>query len=397
MGPAELWQFLGMVVLFDVPRYLIAAIVLAFIPPKEVMQREREDCANNAKLVSGLIACYNEEHSVRACVESMRASGIGEIVVVNDGSTDRTRVVAATLDVTLINLPERIGKPLACNVGLAYCTGELVLVADADTTFEPDCVRGAGGRFEPGVGGVGLDLRVRNENASLVTLFQSVEYAVAFTAGHQISDAFGILPNVSGAAGLFRRAALEQIGGWDCEVAEDAALASKLRAAGWELRYASSAYAWTSVPETMIDLLMQRLRWDASIITIWWRKFGYWLNPFSSRFNVRNLFTSLDVLVFGVLLPLILPFYLFWLWGKIDGSSLLVLLGAVMIALTLLQLFIVLLLNVPLRLLLYVPLYVALQTLVLRPTRVIALIGELVFNITRRDDYIPPRERWRLT
>jgi biofilm PGA synthesis N-glycosyltransferase PgaC len=380
----EWLQMFALMVLLDVPRYLLAALVLCFLPPRRLPE-------HGPFVVSGIIACHNEAHSVRACVGSMRANGVDEIIVVNDGSSDHTHETAAGLGVILIELPERVGKALAVNAGLVRCTNELVLVADADTTFEAGSVAAAAAHFEPGVGGVGFDLKVRNENASLVTRFQAVEYAIVFTAGRRIADALDILPNVSGAAGLFRQTALEQVGGYDCEVAEDASLAMKLRVAGWQLGYAPLAQAWTSVPETMTDLGLQRLRWDASIITIWWRKF----RPLT--LNGRNLLTSIDVLLFGAALPLILFPYLWWLWGKIDGHSLLVILGAVMLVQALLELVILLLLAVPLRLLLYIPLYVLMQMLVMRPTRVIALVGELAFNITHRDDYVPVSQRWRLT
>jgi biofilm PGA synthesis N-glycosyltransferase PgaC len=395
LGPAEWLQLFALMLLLDVPRYLLAAFVLAFLPPlarlDEATSGELARRTDSCLRVSGIIACHNEERNVANCVASMRANDVEQIIVVLDGPSDATHEALAGSDVIAIELPERVGKALAMNAGFAYCTNEFVLVADADVTFEPGSVAECIRHFGPHVGGVGFDLKVRNENASLVTRFQAVEYAIAFTAGRRIADALGILSNVSGAAGLFRRDALAAVGGWDVEVAEDAALAMKLRVAGWELGYAPLAHAWTSVPATMTDLGLQRLRWDASIITIWWRKF----RPLT--LNGRNLLTSIDVLLFGALLPLILPVYLFWLWGKIDGHSLLVLLGAVMVVQALLELIIVLLVNVPLRLLFYIPLYVLMQMLVMRPTRVIALVGELAFNITRRDDYVPPSERWRLT
>ena len=62
-----------------------------------------------------------------------------------------------------------------------------------------------------------------------------------------------------------------------------------------------------------------------------------------------------------------------------------ILLGAVMIALAVLDVIILLLVRMPLRLLPYVPFYIMCETLVMRPLRVIALIGELCFSITRYD------------
>jgi len=53
--------------------------------------------------------------------------------------------------------------------------------------------------------------------------------------------------------------------------------------------------------------------------------------------------------------------------------------------------------HVPLRLFLYVPLYTLMQTLVMRPVRLAALLGELIFVYSRRDDFIPEQQRWRLS
>ena len=389
-GTVELAQFLWLSLLMDVPRYLIASIVLVLIPPAR-------PGGSQELTVCGIVSCYNEEHAIAACVESMRANGVGDIVVVNDGSTDRTHQVAHGLGVTVVDLAERIGKPNALNVGLLSCRADLVLVADADTTFPAGSVAQIVRYFEPGVGGVGFRLNISNETLSLATRYQAIEYRIAFIAGRRIADAFSILPNVSGAAGIFRRHALLEVGGWDCEVAEDAALAMKLRVRGWQLRYAPDAPALTVAPVDMVDLLLQRLRWDASIATIYWFKHRAILNPFSPRFSSSNLFTSLDVLIFGALMPLILPLYLVWLATKMEIGIILVILGAVMIALAIVDVIILLLVRTPLRLLLYLPLFIVLQSLVMRPFRVIALVAELVFSVTRYDPYIPKAQRGNLT
>jgi len=192
-----------------------------------------------------------------------------------------------------IRLPSRQSKPAAINAGLALCSGEIVLIIDADTVLAPGAVAAVLGYFsDPKVGGVNFNLQVRNECATLTTWFQAIEYSIAVSAGKRMADALGILPNVSGAAGAFRRTALEQVGGQDIEVAEDAALSMKLRDAGWRLRFAPDAIARTIAPETMVSLLLQRLRWDSSIITIWWRKHARNLNPFGQHFSFANITTG---------------------------------------------------------------------------------------------------------
>ena len=379
MGHEELVAFLWFAILLDVPRYLFALVVLFFVPIGKPLTPP-------LRRITGIVSCHNEEHSIAACVASMRANGVHRIVVINDGSTDRTHKVAAKLGVILIDLPQRIGKPKALNLALGWCHGELVLVADADTVFAPGSVAAAAAHLQPGVGGVGFRLIPSNIDVSLTTAYQGIEYAI-IAAGRRLNAAFGLLSNVSGAAGLFRLEALNLVNGWDNEVAEDAALAMKLRAAGWQLGYAPEAVAYTVVPATLTALTLQRLRWDASIVTIWWRK-----HPPSRARTWSDLFTSLDVIVFGMIMPLALPIYFLWLWGRIGVASLM-LLGAVMIALAVFDLVIILLAGVPWRLLPYWPFYLVTQTLLMKPLRVFALIAELVFSITAHDPYLPKSHR----
>ena len=294
-------------------------------------------------------------------------------------------------------MPSRQSKPAAINAGLALCSGEIVLIIDADTVLAPGAVAAVLGYFsDPKVGGVNFNLQVRNECATLTTWFQAIEYSIAVSAGKRMADALGILPNVSGAAGAFRRTALEQVGGQDIEVAEDAALSMKLRDAGWKLRFARDAIAHTLAPETMVSLLLQRLRWDSSIITIWWRKHARNLNPFGQHFSFANMWTNLDVLWFSAILPLVLPVYVLWLYNSVGDASITFLL-TVFLGLCALDIVLCVVTCIPLRFWPYVPYYVIVQNLVMKPLRIIALVLELTLQISRRDNYIPAHQRWKLS
>jgi poly-beta-1,6-N-acetyl-D-glucosamine synthase len=294
-------------------------------------------------------------------------------------------------------LPIRSSKITAINLALAQCTGEIVFILDADTVLAPGAIASALPYFaDPEVAGVSCNLKVANESASLTTRFQAIEYAISISMGRQVSDALDLVPNVSGAFGAFRRSALEHVGGLDMEVAEDAALTMKLRQAGYKIRFAPEAVARTNVPETLTAFTLQRIRWDAGLVTIWCRRCIGNISPLSPNFRLIEALVVLDIIWFSVTLPLALPIYLVWLWSSIGEFSF-TLLGAIFIGLTALDLLVCVLVRVPLRLFPYVPLYTLMQNLVVRPVRLVAVLGELIFVYSRRDNYIPEQQRWRLS
>jgi poly-beta-1,6-N-acetyl-D-glucosamine synthase len=391
LDPADLILLFWFTVIFDLPRYFISVAVIIFLPRNKLPPLQLT--------TSAIVAGYNESASLRACVESIEAD---QIVIVDDGSTDAMWEVAQSLlseglaDVA-IRLPFRSSKPAAVNAGLENCTGEIIFIVDADTILDPGAIAAALPYFaDPKVGGVSCDLKLRNEEASLITRFQAIEYATSITVGKQIADMLGIMPNVSGACGAFRRSALFQVGGLGIEVAEDANLSMNLRRHGWALRFGLEAIARTNGPETILDLLLQRLRWDSSIITIWWRKYAGNLNPFLADFRLSNALTSLDTIWFSVILPLVSPIYIVWLWTYV-GEFAFTLLLAIFLGLSVLELLTLLLIRIPLRLLPYIPFYICVQNLIMRPMRIVALLSEMIFIISRRDNYIPQHQRWRLS
>ena len=102
-----------------------------------------------APLLTIVIPAYNEEEAIGSTIqrclaarEGMRANGAlrgVELIVVSDGSTDRTGTIAATFaDVRLIEFPENRGYGAALKAGFAAGSGELVGFLDADGTCDPE-------------------------------------------------------------------------------------------------------------------------------------------------------------------------------------------------------------------------------------------------------------------
>ena len=89
--------------------------------------------------VSVLIPAYNEEESIAATVAAIRQHAACvrelEIIVINDGSRDRTGEIARTLPVTLIEHEVNTGYGSALKDGLRQAKHEFILIADADGTY----------------------------------------------------------------------------------------------------------------------------------------------------------------------------------------------------------------------------------------------------------------------
>lgn len=90
-----------------------------------------------------VIPAFNEEGAVRSTVEEVRRvlteNGVPhEIVVVNDGSTDRTREEAVASGARVIHFPDNIGYGHALKAGIAATQSDLVAILDADGTYPAD-------------------------------------------------------------------------------------------------------------------------------------------------------------------------------------------------------------------------------------------------------------------
>jgi poly-beta-1,6-N-acetyl-D-glucosamine synthase len=390
-------------IIFEIPRYTIGAVVINVVRPwARAKAPARTDFS-----ISVVLAGHNEAKPLRTCIEGLAEQtilaelGTIEVIVVDDGSTDRMFDVARGLQRNgqidkLLRLNQRGGKSAAVNLGLSVCTGEIVVISDIDTTFDRSAFAEMMGYFaDPRVGAVSGNLGVRNTYASLITRCQAIEYAVSISLGRSIQDALGILSIVSGAFGAFRLAALRQVGGQDVEVGEDADLTMKLRRAGWHIAFARDAYALTDVPAGVTGLISQRLRWDRGLVTIWMRKFRGALDPRQSTFRLINVLALADVFGFQVLLALAFPVYLIWLFS-FYGDLAAIVVGATLIGLTALNLlsFAAALAvgnRAPFSLILYFPLYTTLQLTLMRIVRIVAIAQELIFHSSYRDPYVPTR------
>jgi cellulose synthase/poly-beta-1,6-N-acetylglucosamine synthase-like glycosyltransferase len=96
---------------------------------------------------------------------------------------------------------------------------------------------------------------------------QALEYLEGLNMARRAQGFLRVVNIIPGPIGIFRRAALQSVGGYDTDTfAEDADLTLKILTAGWHVAYEDRAIAYTEAPERFIDLVKQRYRWTRGIL-----------------------------------------------------------------------------------------------------------------------------------
>jgi cellulose synthase/poly-beta-1,6-N-acetylglucosamine synthase-like glycosyltransferase/spore germination protein YaaH/peptidoglycan/xylan/chitin deacetylase (PgdA/CDA1 family) len=261
--------------------------------------------------VSVLIPAYNEEAVIVATVRSALASDYPklEILVMDDGSTDRTNERVSTEfggdpRVRLITQPNR-GKPAALNHGLSIATGEIMVTIDADTCVNPEAVRKLVRNFaDPRVAAVAGNVKVMNRNRWL-TRWQALEYITSQNLEKRAFDLLNCIPVVPGAVGAWRVDVVRSCGGFSRDtVAEDTDLTLTIRRQGWKILYDEDAIGYTEAPETLGALIRQRFRWTFGTIQAVWKHHD---TLGRKKYGSLGWIALPNIFLFQILLPLVSP------------------------------------------------------------------------------------------
>ena len=125
------------------------------------------------------------------------------------------------------------------------------------------------------LGAVAGVVRVGNRTANILTRWQALEYVSQIgvdRAAQSLIDGIAIVP---GACAAWRHSALQSAGGFKTDtLAEDADLAMTLHENGWRVEQDDEAHAFTEAPETLDDLLKQRIRWMYGVMQTMWKHRG---------------------------------------------------------------------------------------------------------------------------
>jgi len=221
--------------------------------------------------VSFIVPAYNEEESIeetlKALLEIEYPKGKKEIIVVNDGSKDRTREIVERImkehkEIKLLN-KENSGKADSINQGLKIASGELIAITDADSYPQKDALLRMIGYFEEDEKVAAVTSRVLVKNkGGFIEKFQGLDYAI-IAWSRKILDYIDSVYVTNGPLSIYRKRILDQIGGFDIKnMTEDIELTWHLLSLGYKTKMSYSAIVYTTVPSTIKKWINQRVRWN---------------------------------------------------------------------------------------------------------------------------------------
>ena len=279
---------------------------------------------------------FNERYVIERLVEAVsRFDYPHEFldIQVLDDSTDETQQVASAcvarfaaqgLPISYIHRTNREGyKAGALENGLKTAQGEFVAIFDADFIPAPDFLRRSIPYFEnEKIGMVQTRWTYLNRDYSLLTQVETILLDGHFVVEHGARSRRGTFFNFNGTAGVWRRQAIEDAGGWEHDtLTEDTDLSYRAQLCGWKFLYLPDIECASELPVDMNGFKAQQARWAKGlmqtakkILPRVMRSNAPWHVKAEAFFHLTaNISYPLMVLLSTMLLPaMIVRFYQGW-------------------------------------------------------------------------------------
>lgn len=216
--------------------------------------------------ISILVPAHNEERSIKATIESClnQTRKADQILVVNDGSTDRTGEILATFgkQIQVVTIPVATGnKSYAQEHGLKFVTGDIFIATDADTLMDKNFVKNIEPHFEnKNVGAVaGYVKSIRN---NWLTACREIDYVIGQDLHKVAQSNMKFLFVIPGCAGAFRTKTFRDLVRFEHDtLTEDLDFTYKMHTAYTDIVYENKAFVYTQDPFTLYAYVNQIRRW----------------------------------------------------------------------------------------------------------------------------------------
>ncbi len=380
-----LLYFLGINGIYILLNVISFFAIKHYLEERRITELEKVFQSTFFKPISIITPAYNEEKTIAETVKALLQLQYPqhEVVVVNDGSKDNTlevlieryKMVKAPLTYPMQINCKRInrvyvsseytnlvlvdkengGKGDALNAGINVARYPLVCSVDADSLLESDALLKVVRPFleNPNTVAVGGIVRIANgcrvRSGQVIEIgmpknslarFQTIEYLRAFLFGRTGWDILNGMLIISGAFGLFSKAAVVECGGYRNDtVGEDMELVVRLhrimrkKKRKYRITFIPDPVCWTEVPEKLKILSRQRNRWQRGLMDSMLLNIKMLFNP---KYGTIGLFSMPFFFFFEMLGPLVeftgyIVFFVSWYFNIVSFAFVVLFLAAAIV------------------------------------------------------------------
>lgn len=304
---------------------LCSIFLFSYLKFKDPLLNIKKKFNDTEPLISIIIPVKNEEDNIENCIKSCIDSSYKnkEIIVVNDGSTDKTPRILERLmkenpnALRVLHLPINLGKKHAIEKAIEIANGKFYVFMDSDCNMFDDAVENLVKIFlsDNEIGAITGHGNVRNaDTGNLLEKIQDVWFDGQYRIIKGMEGSFSSLTCCSGSLSAFRREAIinhihewanDRFLGMEFKFATDRRLTAfilaekiklssekliknkqikengrKIKSQQWKLKYSPSVKVEIGVPKTLRSLIKQQIRWRKSFIrSIFATGSIYWQRP----------------------------------------------------------------------------------------------------------------------
>lgn len=274
-------------------------------------------------LVVVQLPTYREQSVLRRLITSVLAmeypAGCLQVQVLDDSeghnALESQRIVAEFKDhpvkITYLYRGSRHGfKSGALNYGNQFAAADLVAVFDAD--FEPSkdfLLKTVPFFQQEQVAAVQTRWGYTNETASSLTRIQAAIFDKMFVYELDIRRRLGMSAIFLGTSGIWRKSAIESLGGWQEEpfTSEDIDLTYRASCAGYKIEYLPKVLSQSELPDTYLAYKSQQRRWARGVFRVF---LDHWLTIIKAFKTPKKFFIELSLVLLQLSMPMIIPFLL---------------------------------------------------------------------------------------
>ncbi len=221
--------------------------------------------------ISLLIPSYNEDKSLEACLRSALAQTrtLDEIIVVNDGSTDRTEAILTSYAqrypiLKPINLKKNTGnKSKAQMKGFPHITGDIVIMTDGDTILDSEFTARIESDFEKDTTGklAAVAGYVSSIRYNWITACREIDYIVGQNVFKKAQSIIGYIYVMPGCATAIKTSVLRSLSVYHDTITEDLDFTFQLHLKELQITYDMDAIVYTHDPPNLSSYIRQMKRW----------------------------------------------------------------------------------------------------------------------------------------